>query len=63
MDIRKAKPGDEVAILELIKGLAEYENEPHEVINTSQQLHDDLFKHDLCEAFVAVTEKGIIGFA
>ena len=63
MIIRKAQSGDENAILELIKGLAEYENEPDAVVNTAEKLHDDLFKHNLCEAFVAEVDSKIIGFA
>jgi GNAT superfamily N-acetyltransferase len=63
MIIRKAQSGDEVAILELIKGLAAYENEPDAVVNTAEKLHDDLFKNNLCEAFVAETDTKIIGFA
>ncbi|NRA13703.1 MAG: GNAT family N-acetyltransferase [Crocinitomicaceae bacterium] len=63
MNLRKAQPGDESAILELIKGLAEYENEPDAVINTSKKLHDDLFKHKYCEAFVVEIDSKIIGFS
>lgn len=63
MNLRKAQPGDEGAILELIKGLAVYENEPDAVENTAQKLHDDLFVNDLCEAFVAEQEAQIVGFS
>ena len=63
MNLRKAQPGDENAILELIQGLAEYENEPGAVVNTSKNLHDDLFKHKHCEAFVALVGSKIIGFS
>ncbi len=63
MILRKAQPGDETAILELIKGLAEYENEPDAVVNTAEKLHDDLFKHNFCEAFVAEVDSKIIGFS
>lgn len=63
MEIRKAIRGDEHAIMNLIKGLAEYENEPNEVINTAEKLGDDLFKNHYCEAFVAETNDGVVGFA
>lgn len=63
MVLRKALPGDEEAILELIKGLAIYENEPDAVENTAEKLHDDLFVNILCEAFVAVVDSRIIGFS
>ena len=63
MNLRKAQPGDEMAILELIKGLAEYENEPDAVINTSEKLHDDLFKYNHCEAFVVEVDSKIVGFS
>jgi len=63
MIIRKAQSGDEKAILELIKGLAEYEKEPDAVVNTSEKLHDDLFVNNLCEAFVAEVDSRIIGFS
>lgn len=63
MEIRKAVRGDEYAIMHLIKGLAEYENEPNEVTNTAKSLAEDLFDRNHCEAFVAETKDGIIGFA
>lgn len=63
MTIRAAQREDVPAILELIKGLAEYEKEPHEVVNTVDALEADLFDHKLCEAFVAESSNEIIGFA
>lgn len=63
MTIRTAQRADVPTILELIKGLAEYEKEPHEVINTVAGLEADLFDKHLCEAFVAEVEREIIGFA
>ncbi|MBW7867880.1 MAG: GNAT family N-acetyltransferase [Brumimicrobium sp.] len=61
--IRKAKQGDEGAILALIKMLAEFENEPHQVINTAEQLAIDLFQDGICACFVAESEENIIGIA
>lgn len=63
MDVRKAQRGDEHAIMDLIKGLAAYENERDEVINTAERLGEDLFERNLCEAFVALENEKIIGFA
>lgn len=61
--IRKAERGDEKAILELIKELAEYEREPDAVINTEKQLAIDLFDDNICDCFVYIHEKSIIGIA
>lgn len=63
MEVRSARRGDESAIMNLIIGLAEYENEPHEVINTAEELGADLFDRNLCEAFVAEENDQVIGFA
>lgn len=63
MQVRKANRADVPTILELIKGLAEYEKEPDEVINTVEGLTRALFDDNLCEAFVAEHEDEIIGFA
>lgn len=62
MEIRKAKRGDEVQIMELIHGLAAFENEPDEVDNTAELLGKDLFDDQVCEAFVAEEGEQIIGF-
>lgn len=61
--IRKAVPGDEHAILGLIKELAEYEREPNAVINTAEQLAIDLFRDNICDSFVLELDHKIIGFA
>jgi len=61
--IRPAEPKDVSSILVLIKGLAEYEKDLAAVINTEEKLHNDLFVCKLCEAFVAVEDSGVIGFA
>ena len=63
MDIRKANREDVPAILDLIVGLAVYEKEPDAVINTVEGLTSALFQEQLCEAFVAIESKTIIGFA
>lgn len=61
--IRKAIPGDEHQIMELVQELAEYENAPDEVINTPQQLAIDLFKDKICECFVYEIDNKIVGIA
>lgn len=63
MLIRKVKPTDVETVLELIKGLAEFEREPLAVINTAEKLHRDLFVDNYCEAFIAEDQNEIIGFA
>jgi GNAT superfamily N-acetyltransferase len=61
--IRVAKEGDEKAILGLIKELAIFEKAPNEVVNTSENLHIDLFVDKICDAFVIELNNQIIGFA
>jgi GNAT superfamily N-acetyltransferase len=64
MTIREARPGDETAIYELIRALAEYERAPDEVVNTPGQLRVDLFEDKVCDALVVEnTERRIVGFA
>lgn len=63
MEIREAAPGDEQAILGLIRELAEYEKAPGEVVNTAEQLAIDLFSDKVCDALVVEAGHGIIGFA
>lgn len=63
MIVRKARPGDELAILELIRELAIYEKQPDAVINTAENLGNDLFVREICEALVCEIEERIIGFA
>ncbi|MER5418457.1 GNAT family N-acetyltransferase [Streptosporangium roseum] len=41
--IRPATPDDVPAIIDMIRGLAEYEKALHEVETTTEQLHDALF--------------------
>ncbi|TNF46930.1 MAG: GNAT family N-acetyltransferase [Bacteroidetes bacterium] len=63
ISIRKAKRGDEDQIMNLIKGLAEYEKAPEQVVNTAEELGNDLFVLHACDAFVAEESGSIIGFA
>ena len=61
--IRKAKPGDEISIHQLIKELADYEKAPNEVTNTIEDLKQHLFEEELCHALVALENNAIIGFS
>ena len=63
IQLRTAKREDVTAILELIKGLADYEKAPDEVTNTAESLESDIFDKELCEAIVAEEEGIVIGFA
>lgn len=63
ISIRKAIPGDEKAIFDLIKELALYEKAPEQVTNTAEQLGMDLFKDGICDAIVAIKDNNFIGFA
>lgn len=63
MIIRSVQPKDVSQVLSLIKGLAEYENEPDEVENTVEKLTKDIFSHKYCDAFVAEKNDVIVGFA
>lgn len=62
-NIRKAKQGDEIEIINLIKELAEYEKEAHQVKNTPEQLALDLFQDKICQCFVVEAEQQIIAMA
>lgn len=65
MDItlRQAIPGDEHMLIDLIKGLAEFENEPEAVVNTAENLARDLFELNRCEAILAEQNGTVVGFA
>lgn len=52
--VRPARPDDVPVLLELIRGLAEYERLTHLYENTSEKLHDALFGgHPVAEAIIA----------
>ena len=61
--IRNAKRGDEVILIDLIKGLAEYEKDLASVENTSEKLATDLFDSKICEAILAEQDGQVLGFA
>ncbi len=55
--MRQARPGDEDGILDCVRGLAEYENEPDAVQTTAEDLRQVLFGADP-SVFAHVVEKG-----
>ncbi len=65
MDItlRQAIPGDEHVLIDLIKGLAEFENDLAAVKNTPENLARDLFELNRCEAILAEQNGTVVGFA
>ena len=63
MKIRKARPGDEHEIIDLIIELAVFEKEPDSVINTPANLAKDLFKNQLCECTVVEENGSLIAYA
>lgn len=64
MIVRRATQEDMPAVLQLIKELAAFENEPDAVVVTVEELVADGFSHDpLFYAFVAQEQDAIIGMA
>lgn len=59
--IREAKSTDVPAILELIKGLAEYEKLSHEVVATEEVLHEWLFEKKKAEVLIGEYEGKPVG--
>lgn len=64
MKIRKGKPEDVRATLQLIKELAAFEKAPEQVINTEAQMLEDGFgKNPVFRLLVAETKDGVVGIA
>ena len=64
MTIRKGNPEDMEAVLSLIKELSVFENEPHAVVISVEDLVRDGFSSEpLFRVFVAETENQIVGIA
>ena len=62
--IRRARPDDAPIILELIKGLAEYEKLAHEVVATEDRLRETLFgDHPFAEVIIGEEDGTPAGFA
>ena len=64
MRIVPATPADAPVILDMIKGLAEYEKLSHVVVATEQQIHDTLFgPKPAAEVLLAESNGEWVGFA
>lgn len=63
MSIRGAQRSDVSAILELVKELAAFERAPLEVANTVEELEQDLFELNCCEAIVYEMDGQVVAFA
>ncbi|PWH84845.1 GNAT family N-acetyltransferase [Brumimicrobium oceani] len=62
-NIRKARRGDEIALMGLVQELADFEKAPDEVMNTPEQLAIDLFDDKICDCFVYEIDGVIRGMA
>ena len=63
MSIRGAQRSDVSTILELVKELALFERAPLEVANTVEELEQDLFELNSCEAIVYEMDGQVVAFA
>ncbi len=64
LELRAARPGDELLLLDLIGELAEYEKLAHEVEATTGDLSGSLFGSDaVAEAVIAQWQGQAVGFA
>jgi GNAT superfamily N-acetyltransferase len=64
MEIRSAALEDAATIVDLIKGLAEYEKLSHEVVVTEDKIKDTLFgEKKYAECLIAEIEQKPVGFA
>lgn len=63
MSIRCVLRSDVPVILELVKELAIFERAPLEVTNTVEELEQDLFELNCCEAIVYEMDEQVVAFA
>ncbi|MCH2229065.1 MAG: GNAT family N-acetyltransferase [Crocinitomicaceae bacterium] len=63
MIIRHIKPEDVSAVMDLIRGLAEYEKDLDSVVNTTERLKSDIFEHNYCDSLVGEVDGNVVGFA
>ena len=63
MIIRQIKPEDVSAVMDLIRGLAEYEKDLDSVANTAERLKADIFEHNYCDSLVGEVDGNVVGFA
>ena len=62
--VREARPTDVADILDLIRGLAEYEKALDEVVATPQLIHDALFcEHPTAHGLICESGAATLGFA
>ena len=63
LQIRFAVPGDEAAILNFIRGLADYEHLSSEVVATEALLHEWLFEKRTAEVLIAELAGEAVGYS
>ena len=63
INIRFAQETESEVILELIRGLAAYENMEDEVAATKEQIHETIFVNRDAEVLLAEYKEKIVGFA
>ncbi|MCW2622725.1 MAG: Acetyltransferase family protein [Frankiales bacterium] len=63
MTVRPARPDDVPVLLELVRALAAYEQEPDAVVATEADLHRALFEQGTASAHVAEHDGAVVGFA
>ena len=63
LTFRMARPGDEEAILDIIRALARYEHLEDQVIATEELLREWLFEKEKAEVLLAEAEGKIVGSA
>ena len=61
--LRPAKPGDETAIIELIRGIASYEHLEDQVVNTPEKVRRYLFEEKLISCLMVEANGKTAGFA
>lgn len=61
--LRRAEPGDEAQIIELIRGIAEYEHLEDQVENTPEKVRRYLFEEKLISCLMVEAEGKAVGFA
>lgn len=61
--LRPAKPGDETAIIELIRGIASYEHLEDQVVNTPEKVRRYLFEEKLISCLMVEDNGKTAGFA
>lgn len=63
INIRKAEKSDSQAILDLIKGLADYEKMTADVVATKENIEQTIFVNQFAEVYLAEYNSKIAGFS